>query len=242
MNRIVLLLMVLALGVLACDSDSSNPTAPDELTPAATVVFSGAQTIASQHDLIRTLIDATARRSSGPLAVGMIEFTVRVDPARSIPGWGLGGYTLGPNEVEIVVDDGFGSLDMILRDRLPYIAAHEIHHAVRWRAVGPPFSLLEGLSFEGLADRFALDVIGSAPPPWLNAFPVSDRARYERLAEPELDDSFSYPEWFFGQGRSELPPWTGYTLGYLLVNDVIAARGASAASLVAEPATSFDPR
>ncbi len=62
------------------------------------------------------------------------------------------------------------------------------------------------------------------------------------LACAELDSTgFNFGHWFF-TGNSELPPWTGYTLGFRLVQDYLDRNpGTSAASLVQTPAELFRP-
>ena len=79
-------------------------------------------------------------------------------------------------------------------------------------------------------------------PPWSDAFPRADTARYLDLARPELDSAtYDHERWFFGP-TATLPRWTGYTLGYRLVESYQAAHaGATAAQLVDTPAGSFRP-
>jgi uncharacterized protein YjaZ len=111
----------------------------------------------------------------------------------------------------------------------------------RWRGPSPYGTLLEALVFEGLADRFALELLGGAPPPWIEAFPEQQTDAYIERARPELDQFFDFEAWFFGIG-SDLPRWTGYTLGYRLVGDYKAENpGSTAASLVHTPAEAFRP-
>lgn len=79
-------------------------------------------------------------------------------------------------------------------------------------------------------------------PPWSDALAPDSTEHYLDRASPEFDPStYSHPRWFFGADPT-LPRWTGYTLGYRLVERYQAAHpGVSAAQLVAAPADSFRP-
>lgn len=233
--------LALALVGLACH-DSSSPTAPvAEPPPAVTIEFVGTESLADLEPTIRSLIQETFDQAAGALDVERLRFVVSADPSRSIPGWGLGGYTLGPMDIDIVIDPAFPGLGSVLPARLPTVVAHEIHHTVRWRSPGPYGTLLDAFVFEGMADHFAVQLLGADPPPWSEALSQDDIDRYLVQANPELDSlGFDFEAWFFG--TREFPRWTGYTLGYFLVGDYLARHPEhSAASLVHEPSETFRP-
>ena len=222
--------------------DSSSPTAPTpEPPPTVTILFIGTESIADHEPTIRTLIQDTVDQASRALNVDHLQFTVSANASRSIPGWGLGGYTLGPTEIDIVIDPAFPGLGSILASRLPTVVAHEVHHTVRWRSPGPYGTLLDAFVFEGMADHFVVQLLGAEIPPWSEVLSQEDIDRYLRQAEPELDNAgFDFNAWFFG--TRELPRWTGYSLGYFLVGEYLARHpGQSAASLVHEPSETFRP-
>lgn len=239
-----LLLAATLLG--GCDSGSS-PTEPQSAPPppptssgASIVIVDPDGAFAPLHTEIRAVLDDAHRAADARIPVGLVTFMVTADIARSIPGWGLGGYAPGPSTVEIVVDPEYPGLANVLDERLFYIALHEMHHTVRWRGPGYGSTLHETMISEGLADHFAVEGTGGPLPPWCVAFPESDTDRILALAAPELDSAtFDFDAWFF-RGRIDLPPWTGYTLGYRLVESRLAANaGATAASLVHAPAGDF---
>jgi len=239
--RALPLLAVLA-GATACDGSSpSAPGAPP--SPAASVVFVDPQELAAEQAAITALLLQTAEQAGGVLPLGFVRFTVSTERARLIPGWGFGGYTVGPSDVDIVVDPAYPGLAQILPERLPPLAAHELHHAARWQGIGYPYStLLEALATEGLADHFGIDLTGSPIPPWCDAFPENQTEEYVARARAELDSpTYDHAAWFFGRG-AELPNWVGYTLGFRLVGDYLAGHpGSSAAGLVHTPADAFRP-
>ena len=231
----------LAAVLLLAGCDGSSPTDPDPPRSAATIVFEDAD-LTAHEGVITELLSGTFERAGRALPLGPVRFVVAADPPRVVPGWGMGGYTHGPTEVEIVVDPAYPGLADALVERLPAVAAHELHHTVRWRTVGPASTLLETMVLEGLADHFALDLTATAPPPWTTALSESQISIYLARALPELDDpGYNYLAWFFGVG-TDLPRWTGYTLGFHLVGAYLASHpGSTAASLVATPADAFRP-
>jgi hypothetical protein len=233
-------LLALLLAAPACQS--SSPSSPDGGAASATIVFADGGALAAHQAVITALLRDTFDRAGRRIPVGSVRIDVTADPGRSIPGWGMGGYAISPTEVDIVFDPAYPGLAGVLADRLPPLTAHEIHHTVRWRSQAPGRSLLETMVFEGLADHFAIELMGSPVPPWCTAFPPSENASYLDRARPELDNPrFDYQGWFFGV-NTDLPPWTGYTLGYRLVADYLAAHpGNTAASLVGAPASAFRP-
>lgn len=86
------------------------------------------------------------------------------------------------------------------------------------------------------------ELMGTPVPPWCNALSEGEIGTYLELARAELDDpGYDHDAWFFGSG-SRVPRWTGYTLGYRLVAEYLAAHsGTSAANLVGTPAEAFRP-
>ncbi|MEO1088620.1 MAG: DUF2268 domain-containing putative Zn-dependent protease [Acidobacteriota bacterium] len=232
---------VLVVALAAC-SDDDSPTEPDvqPTSVRAIVTFAQPGTLGDQEETIRNSILATTDRAAGSLNFGQLMFSVSVDPARSIPGYGLAGYTLGPSDIEIVVDPAIAT-DAVVAARLPLIVAHEIHHTVRWRSPGPYGTLLDAFVFEGMADHFAVNLLGVAPAPWSEALAPAELDRFLALAQPSLDDpSFDFGDWFLG--TRDKPVWTGYTLGYEVIGaHLMNNPGESAVSLVNEPTETFRP-
>jgi hypothetical protein len=236
----VVLLLVggLLLAATACDDRSPTEPTASRLT---IVIADPAGSFAPHHEAIRRLLEQTVERARTALAVPSLTITVSADPPSTIPGWGIGGYALDGSGIDIVLDPAYPGLGAVLGERLPPIAAHEIHHVVRWHVPGYGVTLLEVMVSEGLADRFAIELLGSPVPPWSQAFPESETAHYLDLARPELDSaSFDRGAWLFGTSP-RLPRWTGYTLGYRLVEAYQARSGRSAAQLVHTPASVFRP-
>ncbi len=225
--------------ISGCGGSSSNPESPPPAQQGLTVTFEDMGALTGEANLIRQLTTATYEQADAVIAVDNVEVKISADAGRTIPGWGIGGYALSPNEVEIVFDPDYPDLTQIIAERLPYIVAHELHHVVRWRAVGVYSTLLEAIVFEGMADDFAVELLQSTEPPWVTVFTDDMSQVYFDDALDELDGAFNFEAWFFGVGTNR-PQWTGYTLGYLLIQRYKLINPETGLSeLLAIPANSF---
>jgi uncharacterized protein YjaZ len=154
----------------------------------------------------------------------------------------MGGFNPNGSEVIISVDPDATMLEESVRDELGPTVAHEIHHARRRRAVGYGSTLLQAMISEGLADHFAIEVFGVDAPPWSTALdaPTTDSLRI--VAEGEWNARpYDHARWFYGT-EPDIPRWTGYTVGFDLVADYLAADpDRRASTLFDAPASRFTP-
>jgi uncharacterized protein YjaZ len=239
----VLALASAAALVLGCGgSDSGSPTQPTPAPSAGNIVrFDDSGGALREHEAsIRQLIESTSERVSPMLTLSGVTINVIPSSSRAIGGYGVGGFTPTGSLVEIYIDPSFANLAQVLHDRVSRLTAHELHHAKRWRGPGYGRTLREAIVSEGLADHFSEEVFGPPVQPWSDAFPREDTARYFDVARPELgSSSYDHDRWFFNASAT-LPRWTGYTLGYRLIETYKSSRpGTTAALLVSTPATDF---
>lgn len=229
------------LAAVACDRRS--PSEPGD-PPAASsiVVIDPNGQLAAVEPAIRGLLTSTFETAARAIPAGGVTFLVSPDRARAIPGYGLGGYTPNAFTIEIVADPAFLALAQVLPDRLPPLAAHELHHAARWRGPGYGVTLLEAMVSEGMADHFAVELLGAPIPPWSSALSEASIPHYMAVARPLFDSTtFDFGAWFFGTDPA-LPRWTGYALGFRLVERYLDRHpGTSAAGLVHASAELFRP-
>lgn len=240
----VLAALWLAAGIAACGGGAASDAAPSLSGPNTVVVNDPNGTLGAHTEPARALALRAVQRAASAMPVSGVTVTLVPDARRAIAGWGLGGRTFGPAMVEIYIDPGLPDLALRMAERMPALVAHELHHAMRWRGPGYGSTLLEAMVSEGLADHFAVELLGTAPPPWCDAFPHTQTDAYLDLARAEFDAStYAHERWFFDAGLPQLPRWTGYTLGWRLVEAHLAAHpGSSAATLVDAPAALFRPR
>jgi hypothetical protein len=161
-----------------------------------------------------------------------------------LPVWGIGSRTLsGYNDnrkeetVEINYDPNHPNF------RVEYIMrtlAHELHHVCRVRMPDFQVSLLECMVNEGLADHFMLEVLHCEQTSWSKALTEEQIHRYMIQVKPLMYEK--YESWtkdldiwmLYGEpGPGAIPGWTGYSIGWRIVENYLKAHPeARASSLV----------
>jgi hypothetical protein len=152
-------------------------------------------------------LDIMVQRLSGAVIpeIGMVGHAYRK---------GLFGLTLDPDNPHFArsLEDG------TLRRQV----AHEVHHCLRMAAVGYGRTLGEALVCEGLAGRFASHLFGTPPELLEHAIDeVALRAHCPGAAALSAPGD-DHAAWFFG-ASGQHPRWLGYTLGYQIAGDWLAA-------------------
>lgn len=183
--------------------------------------------------LTETFIKA---RNTLPL-VGNVDVIVKAGP-QVIPEKGHLGYTPEPGFIYITIDPYSAVFGANHNASLERMFAHELHHAARWDGPGYGSTLGEALVTEGLAGHFVSELLGGPPEIWetLDDALISDYAREAETLWERHD--YSHSDWFFGS--SSIPRWTGYSLGYAIVEQFLAAHpDSTAAALASEPAVTF---
>jgi uncharacterized protein YjaZ len=237
-SRCVPVAVACALAAVACDV-ATPPAA--ERSGSLAIVFEDRDAALRRHETtIRSTLAETYAKVARLLPVGEVLVTVMPDAARTVERLGVGGHAAGPGNVRIAIDPALVGQPSFPRN-LAYTLAHELHHSVRWRRPGFGTTLFETMITEGLADDFCREVLrdDGVAPPWIDAFPRERTGEMLERARPEFDDpDHDRGAWFFGTGT--LPRWTGYTLGFRIVEAYRSAHpGVGAAQLVALPADVF---
>jgi hypothetical protein len=179
---------------------------------------------------INALVDEQDRQHA-------VDVIVRRSPWSIIPELGMGGSCYEPSLATIVVAPESEAFERSFEEgAFGMTLAHELHHALRHAVCGYGATLGEAIVSEGLADHFATEVTGCAPPIWTDA--DLSPAVIER-AEGELSGIvYHHAEWFFGRGG--LPRWAGYAMGWRLVASYLSLNpDESAAGLVGVNAASI---
>ncbi len=232
-----------AAGLLGCNH--ASPSEPDAPAPGASglaVVFVDDRgPLLPRFDVIRRQLEETYRSVAALLPIGGITVQVGSEPDPLATGWGVTGGFRGGTLVELSIQPDLP--DAQLAAQLAFVAAHEFHHVARSRGPGYGFgTLLEAMVSEGLADHFALELLGGPEPPYLLAFSAAQLEQWLARARPLFDSrTYGHDAWFFGTDP-EIPRWTGYALGFELVSGYQARHGnPSAASLWNTPGEDFRP-
>ena len=113
---------------------------------------------------------------------------------------------------------------------VPYVMAHEYHHAVwgytYFAVQGKTYmDLLTGLLIDGQADSFAKMLYPDMQPGWIDALtPAQEAEQWRRMREYLAgNDEAVYKRFFFGDAASGTPGSTAYTIGYHIVQAYLEA-------------------
>jgi uncharacterized protein YjaZ len=221
----------------------NSPTGPGDINQPNRIVIQDTAGVLRAHEaVLRNTLDTTLARVVHVLPMTGLTITVSANASRAIGGYGIGGFTTDGRTIDLFVDPAYPNLGAVLADRIAPMLAHEAHHAARFRGPGYGRTMLESMISEGMADHFSIELLGVVVPPWSNALPAGDTETWLNQARP-LFDSTSYPhdQWFYGASAS-IPRWTGYTLGFRLIQRHKDTHpGATATTLVNTSANTFRP-
>ena len=151
------------------------------------------------------------------------DITIDVDPSIAIKEIGVGGITdprNGAVRIGLLPRPPAG-MPIAVHDWLAGSLAHELHHSRRIRA-GPGYGTTvgEAIVTEGLAVAFEREAFPTAPfSPWGAAIDPASQHRLWPLAQSAWstpDTALDHQRWFFGT-TTDVPRWTGYTLGLEIV-------------------------
>lgn len=235
-----LALLALPLMIAGC-STASGASCTTEFPGGFCLDLSAAGGLQAHQDIIEEEVGAALEAILPLMDVRDLRITVFDNAARTIPETGFGGFNPDAQEVQLFGDASRPDLESILRAELGPTLAHEIHHAMRRRAVGYGSTLLEAAVSEGLADHFSIEVYPSYDPPWTQALTEEELAIWLPEVVSRSSGAYDHAEWFFGVG-GPAPRWTGYSVGFELVRLRLADHPDERPStLVGEPASSFAP-
>jgi len=235
-----LLLLFLTLSCSADDVSSKDKNNTIKLEYNSLLIFEHQGELDTKKNAIASVARETLQLVNAKMSVDNIKIKVKNNPGNTIPEIGIGGFNPNQYEVLISVDLGFNNLDQSISTVLGPTLAHEIHHLKRRRSVGYGDTLLEACITEGLADHFSMEVFGIDPPMWSTALSESELEHWIDEAKMVWNNSaYNHFNWFYG-ATPEIPRWTGYAIGYKLVNDYLSQNPeAKPSTLHDETANSF---
>ncbi len=135
----------------------------------------------------------------------------------------VSGYTPTGNLIWIYTDPSQPNYRKLLKEQLPRVLAHELHHACRWQGPGYGKTLEDALVTEGLAGHFEEEVVGGKPSAFYVKFNNRELASLLKHAKSDLkSSSYNYRDWFFGNKTKKIKPHSGYALGYKLTSQSIS--------------------
>ena len=192
-------------------------------------------------DQMRDIFNATADKVTSLTEDVETDIVVRHSPQNAIPKLGISGqYTKDARCIDVFVDLGSSHLKKNFETEVARTLIHEYMHVIREQYVSwENGTLLDSLIAEGLTQSFEIEVQPELPP---SIYATS-------FSEEELDDLWKKAkvilnqrgwinnEWFFG--GDEVKHWSGYSLGFKLVQDKIKESGLKASELYKLPSIDF---
>lgn len=171
-----------------------------------------------------------------------VDIVVADNPTATIPETGVGGFCVTPHLICIWIKPDFDNLYKTIQHEIKHTIAHETHHAARSVALSRiKARLIDAFIAEGLADHFDIQINNSKPRPWSVALGKAEIQKYFQKAKTSelFLTKYDHSLWFFGSRRKEIPRWTGYSIGFALVETYMKKTGKKASELVQTPSLSF---
>ena len=178
-----------------------------------------------QNSEIETQIEAAYAQANQLLPGGSTTICVFVtDPANTFIRDrmnGVGGLTAGAGKIWLqLYPEGKWE------EWINYTITHEYHHSV-WTEQhydeNKPFYLIDYLVFEGRADTFAHQLYPELTAPWTNALGAEEEIiQWEAIQKILKTTSYqTLSDYMFGNQGQDIPLWTGYTIGFHIVQDFV---------------------
>jgi uncharacterized protein YjaZ len=154
-----------------------------------------------------------------------------------LPMFGMGGGSTN-NRVDFYFDPKNANF------KVPFMLhslAHELLHVTRLRMPHWQLTMLECMITEGIADHFMIEVFNCEKPKWSQALTEEEIEQYMIKLKPimnmiheswttEFNEKYFVP-WMFGRtGNDPIPGWTGYSLGWRIVENYLKAHPEARAS------------
>ncbi|NGM22954.1 DUF2268 domain-containing protein [Roseomonas stagni] len=182
-------------------------------------------------------VEAAKAAVAGVLPLRPLDILVQRVKGAVIPEIGMVGQAYRKDLCSVTLDpENAAFSDALATGALCRTVVHEVNHCLRMGGPGYGRTLGEALVSEGLAGHFTARLCRNPPEPWECAVPP-EVLRAHRPDDAMLaDPGYDHASWFFGRG-GQRPRWLGYTMGYAIVAEWLAATpAADARALVDVPA------
>jgi hypothetical protein len=195
------------------------------------------------EDSLRKILDRTAEKIVFATEKVETDIVVRHSPQNSIPELGISGqYTKDARCIDVYLDLNNPYLKDNFETEVARTLIHEYMHVIREQYIEwENGTLLDSLVAEGLTQSFEIEIQPDIPPSiYATAFAEDELGDLWNKAKDILDQrGWANDEWFFG--GDEIKRWSGYSLGFKLVQDKIKSSGLKASVLYKLPSKNFLP-
>ncbi len=199
-------------------------------------ILSASKDIEPYSEELKSIAEATIASVENLLSIKDVDIVIYDNPRATIDEiGGIGGFSPNANLIFISLNPRHSDFRRAVKEELAFTLAHELHHTIRWQKQVEGDTLLEAMIFEGLADHFAIEATGrSKSSPWSHAL-TSEQKKIFLLEASKVWKQPAYDNdlWFFGSKPDVIPRWTGYTLGFDLVEAYLQANPGTSASKLA---------
>ncbi len=199
--------------------------------------------LSMQAEGLLTVLKTTAGKVGRITEFIEVDVVVQSSPQNTIPELGIGGqYTNDSRRIDIYLDLNHEYLQANLAAELSRTFIHEYMHALREQYVSwEGGTLLDSLIAEGLAQSFEIEVESDlAPSIYSTALTDSELNDVWDAVQPILGQTGEGNDaWFFGSDELGIKRWSGYALGFKLVQDRIKQSGLKASQLYKVPSADF---
>lgn len=165
---------------------------------------------------------AADRRATLPA----VDIIVQNVPRSGIPELGIGANAYRPSCFSLSLDPQNPRFaDSLAEGAVQRLVVHELHHCLRFGAIGWNHTLGDALVSEGLAGHFVHECLETPPELWETALDTAALAVWTGRAQGEAGAlHYDHAEWFYGgsgppysRPKERPPRWAGYTIGFELV-------------------------
>jgi hypothetical protein len=193
------------------------------------------------EDSVREILERTGEKITLATEWVQTDVVVRHNPQDTIPEIGISGrYTKEARCIDIYFDVNNPFLNNNFETEVARTFIHEYMHVVREQYIEwENGTLLDSLIAEGLTQSFEIEIQPDVPSSiYATAFTEAELDYLWNKAKDILDQrGWINDEWFFGGG--EIKRWSGYSLGFRLVQDKIKSSGMKASELYKLPSRDF---
>ena len=168
--------------------------------------------------LIENKIQYSLGRIRDYFAIDCIDITVTPYHKGDESPSGIGGYSLSPYRVELLLDCDREDLDRIIESDLLAVLAHEIHHSIRISRGISSETLGQQIITEGMACHFEVVVTGGRMPSLFDNLKDCEWLALLEQIKPLLNKkNQSVNKYFLGSDPDDFPKYAGYWIGFNLI-------------------------
>ncbi|RLA39477.1 MAG: hypothetical protein DRR42_27150 [Gammaproteobacteria bacterium] len=157
------------------------------------------------------------------LPIASLDVCVSHHPEGANPKLGIGGAAYSPIQLHIFLDANNSYVATAIKQELPAVLAHEMHHCARMQTNTDEETLAGKLVIEGLACKFETEITGERLPSFISPALMDQCGSHWQAAQELLDSKeFCMQSWFHGEAPNQMPNYLGYALGLSLTEKYLS--------------------